>query len=128
MGDLRRVREPAIMFRLPRHVISNLDQLAERIGVSSNIIAKLIVTREVTRIPAMLDEHDRQLANIHRFLREIAFHNEDFLDGNMFLAGEAILIRLKDVMAALDAMRDASFVRPSGFVAELVRSNDGGPT
>lgn len=122
------MREPAIMFRLPRHVISNLDQLAERIGVSSNIIAKLIVTREVTRIPAMLDEHDRQLANIHRFLREIAFHNEDFLDGNMFLAGEAILMRLKDVMAALDAMRDASFVRPSGFVAELVRSNDGRPT
>ena len=62
------------MFRLPDHVLSNVEAVARRLDVSVNIVAKLIVTREVMHVPAMLDEHDRQLANIHQFLREILVH------------------------------------------------------
>lgn len=117
------MREPAIMFRLPSHVRVGLDQVAERFDLSANIIAKLIVTREVTRIPVMLDEHDRQLANMHQFLRELAFRNEDFLEETS-LDGAAIMQELKAIMATLDAIRDASFVRPSSFITDPIRRHD----
>lgn len=119
------MREPAIMFRLPGHVLGNLCELADRLDVSSNIVAKLIVTREVTRIPVMLQEHDRELANMHQFLRELAFRNEDYLlAGNELLASAAIMEGLGEVMAALDAIREASFVRPSSFITDLIRTHD----
>ncbi len=119
------MREPAIMFRLPSHVRGSLEQLADRLEVSANKIAKLIVVREITRIPAMLDQHDRQLANMHQFLRDLAFRNEDFLlDGNASSASAAIINELKDVMVTLDLIRDASFVRPSSFIADLIRKHD----
>lgn len=121
------MREPAVMFRLPGHVRAGLDQVAERLEVSANIVAKLIVTREVTRIPAMLEEHDRQLANMHQFLRELAFRNEDFLAEPSSSDGAAIMERLTAVMAALDAIRDASFVRPSPFITDLIRRHDDRP-
>ena len=125
---MRRMRDPPIMFRLPGHVLGNLDELAERLDVSSNVVAKLIVTREVTRISAMLEEHDRQLANMHQFLRELAFRNEDrLLDGDESAASEAIMEGLREVMAALDAIREAGFVRPSGFIADLIRTHDERP-
>ena len=111
------------MFRLPSHVRVGLDQVAERFDLSANIIAKLIVTREVTRIPVMLEEHDRQLANMHQFLRELAFRNEDFLEETS-LDGAAIMQELKAIMATLDAIRDASFVRPSSFITDLIRRHD----
>lgn len=113
------------MFRLPGHVLGSLDQLADRLDVSANILAKLIVTREVTRIPAMLEEHDRQLANMHQFLRELAFRNEDFLlEGNESPAYAALMDRLRELMFALDAIREASFVRPSSFINDLIRRHD----
>ncbi|MBY3561712.1 hypothetical protein [Rhizobium laguerreae] len=123
------MREPAIMFRLPAHVLSNVEALAQRLGVSVNIIAKLIVTREIMHIPAMLEEHDRQLANMHQFLRELAFRNEEFLveQGRRGAAAEAITEKLNEVMTALDAIRDAAFIRPSTFIADLIRSHDERP-
>ncbi|AYG70820.1 MULTISPECIES: hypothetical protein [unclassified Rhizobium] len=120
------MREPAVMFRLPSHILSNLEALARRLNVSVNIIAKLIVTREVMQIPAMLEEHDRQLANIHQFLRELAFRNEEFLSGGDVRAAsaKAIAQQLENVMGALDAIRDAAYVRPSTFIADLIRNHD----
>ncbi len=124
---MRRMRRSAIMFRLPDYVLDTLDQLAVRLDVSTNIIAKLIVTREVTHIPAMLEEHDRELANMHQFLREIAFQIEDLFEGNASSGGAAITDRLNDVMAALDAIRNASFVRSSNSIADLIRKHDERP-
>ncbi|MCH4549371.1 hypothetical protein MK632_27075 [Rhizobium changzhiense] len=123
------MREPAVMFRLPAHVLSNVEALAQRLGVSVNIIAKLIVTREIMHIPAMLEEHDRQLANMHQFLRELAFRNEEFLveQGRRGAAAEAITEKLNEVMTALDAIRDAAFIRPSTTIADLIRSHDERP-
>ncbi|MGZ2452672.1 MULTISPECIES: hypothetical protein [Rhizobium] len=123
------MRQPAIMFRLPPHVLSNVEALARRLDVSVNIVAKLIVTREIMHIPAMLEEHDRQLANIHQFLRELAFRNEEFLaeEGQRGAAAEAISEKLDEVMTALDAIRDGAFVRPSTFIANLIRSHDERP-
>ena len=122
------MRGPAIMFRLPAHVLDSLEQLAGRLDVSINIVAKLIVTREITRIPAMLEEHDRQLANMHQFLRELAFRNEDFLlEGNQSPVDAALMDGLKELMAALDAIREASFVRRSGFIDDLIRKHDERP-
>lgn len=121
------MREPAVMFRLPGHVRVELEKVAERLEVSANIVAKLIVTREVTRIPTMLEEHDRQLANMHQFLRELAFRNEDFLAKPSSSGGAAIMERLTAVMAALDAIRDASFVRPSPFITDPIRKHDDRP-
>ncbi len=120
------MREPAVMFRLPSDILSNLEALARRLNVSVNIIAKLIVTREVMQIPAMLEEHDRQLANIHQFLRELAFRNEEFLsEGDVRSASaKAIAQQLENVMAALDSIRDAAYVRPSTFIADLIRNHD----
>jgi hypothetical protein len=114
------------MFRLPGHVLSNVDALAGRLDISVNIVAKLIVTREIMHVPAMLDEHDRQLANMHQFLRELAFRNEEFLTEEKSRAGSARAIarRLDDVMGALEAIRDAAFVRPSSYIVDLIRKHD----
>ncbi|MBY5848084.1 hypothetical protein E0H46_15090 [Rhizobium leguminosarum bv. viciae] len=123
------MREPAIMFRLPAQVLSNLDPLARRLDVSVNIVAKLIVTREIMHIPAMLEEHDRQLANMHQFLRDLAFRNEEFLSEESVHAesAKAIAHQLEEVMSALDAIRDAAFIRPSTFIADLIRNHDERP-
>lgn len=120
------MREPAVMFRLPTHILSNLEAVSRRLDVSANIVAKLIVTREVMHIPAMLEEHDRQLANMHQFLRELAFRNEEFLsEGDARAASaKAIAQQLENVMGALDAIRDAAYVRPSTFIADLIRNHD----
>ncbi|MBX4922130.1 hypothetical protein HJA77_23665 [Rhizobium bangladeshense] len=123
------MREPAIMFRLPGHVLSNVEQLASRLDISVNLVAKLIVTREIMQIPAMLDEHDRQLGNMHQFLRELAFRNEEFLSqkDDQAILGAAIMAKLDEVIGAMDSIRDAAFVRPSTFIADLIRRHDGRP-
>ncbi len=123
------MREPAIMFRLPTHVLSNVELLASRLDISVNLIAKLIVTREIMHIPAILEEHDRQLGNMHRFLRELAFRNEEFLSegSNQDNLAAAIMEKLEEVMGALDSIRDAAFVRPSTFIADLIRRHDERP-
>ncbi|QYA04128.1 hypothetical protein [Rhizobium sp. B21/90] len=123
------MRQPAIMFRLPPHVLVNVEALARRLDVSANIVAKLIVTREIMHVPAMLEEHDRQLANMHQFLRELAFRNETFLSdkGAEIAAVEPIMEKLAQVMAALDAIRDAAFVRPSTYIADLIGKHDDRP-
>lgn len=120
------MREPAVMFRLPAHILSNLEAVSRRLDVSANVVAKLIVTREVMHIPAMLEEHDRQLANMHQFLRELAFRNEEFLsEGDVRAASaKSIAQQLENVMGALDAIRDAAYVRPSTFIADLIRNHD----
>lgn len=114
------------MFRLPDHVLGDIDVLAGRLGTSVNIVAKLIVVREIMHVPAMLDEHDRQLANMHRFLRELAFRNEEFLadEAARVEAAEAIARTLEEVMVSIDAIRDAAFVRPSTYIVDLIRKHD----
>ncbi|MGP4670162.1 hypothetical protein [Agrobacterium pusense] len=116
------------MFRIPDHVLDNLEALAGRLDISVNIVAKLIIVREIMNVPAMLDEHDRQLADMHRFLRELAFRNEEFLvdEGNHAESVRVIAQRLDDVMGALDAIRDAAFVRPSSYIVDLIRRHDEG--
>ncbi len=114
------------MFRLPDHVLGNVGVLAGRLGISVNIVAKLIVTREIMHVPAMLDEHDRQLANMHQFLRELAFRNEEFLSQVRGGGGsaKAVARKLDEVMGALDAIRDAAFVQPSSYIVDLIRRHD----
>ncbi len=120
------MRQPPIMFRLPDHVLRNVDALAGRLDVSVNIVAKLIVTREIMHVPAMLEEHDRQMANMHQFLREVAWRNEAFLAQEVGHAEGTRLIaqKLDEVMGAIDAVRDAAFVRPSSYIIELIRKHD----
>ena len=120
------MRQPPIMFRLPDHVLRNVDALAGRLDVSVNIVAKLIVTREIMHVPAMLEEHDRQMANMHQFLREVAWRNEAFLAQEVGHAEGTRLIaqKLDEVMGAIDAVRDAAFVRPSSYIVELIRKHD----
>lgn len=120
------MRQPPVMFRLPDHVMRNVDALAGRLDVSVNIVAKLIVTREIMHVPAMLEEHDRQMANMHQFLREVAWRNEAFLAQEVGHAEGTRLIaqKLDEVMGAIDAVRDAAFVRPSSYIIELIRKHD----
>ncbi|WP_107676274.1 hypothetical protein [Agrobacterium sp. LAD9] len=120
------MRHPPIMFRLPDHILNNVDALAGRLDVSVNIVAKLIVTREIMHVPAMLEEHDRQMANMHQFLRELAYRNEAFLAQEVGHAEGTRLIaqKLDEVMGAIDAVRDAAFVRPSSYIVELIRKHD----
>jgi len=114
------------MFRLPDHVLRNVDALAGRLDVSVNIVAKLIVTRGIMHVPAMLEEHDRQMANMHQFLRELAWRNEAFLAQEVGHAEGTRLIaqKLDEVMGSIDAIRDAAFVRPSSYIVELIRKHD----
>lgn len=123
------MREPAVMFRLPAHVLGNVEVLARRLDISVNIVAKLIVIREIMHIPAILEEHDRQLGNMYQFLRELAFRNEEFLsaEGEQAIVAEAIMAKLDEVMAALDSIRDAAFVRSSTYIADLIRKHDERP-
>jgi len=123
------MRESAVMFRLPAHVLSNVELLASRLDISVNLVAKLIVTREIMHVPAMLEEHDRQLGNMHQFLRELAFRNEEFLseERDQAVLGAAIMAKLEEVMGALDSIRDAAFIRPSTFIADLIRRHDERP-
>lgn len=123
------MREPAVMFRLPAHVLGNVGLLASRLDISVNLVAKLIVTREIMHIPAILEEHDRQLGNMHQFLRELALSNEEFLleERDQAILGAAIMAKLDEVMGALDSIRDAAFVRPSTFIADLIRRYDERP-
>ncbi|MCR6727705.1 hypothetical protein [Agrobacterium fabrum] len=120
------MRQPPIMFRLPDHILSNVDALAGRLDIPINIIAKLIVTREIMHVPAMLEEHDRQMANMHQFLRELAFRNEAVLAQEIGHAEGIKLIaqKLDEVIGAIDAIRDAAFVRPSSYIVELIRKHD----
>ena len=120
------MRQPPIMFRLPDNVLRNVDALAGRLDVSVNIVAKLIVTREIMHVPAMIEEHDRQMANMHQFLRELAWRNEAFLAQEVGHAEGTRLIaqKLDEVMGAIDAVRDAAFVRPSSYIVELIRKHD----
>ncbi|WP_372432295.1 hypothetical protein [Rhizobium mongolense] len=118
------------MFRLPGHVLTNADALAKRLNISVNLVAKLIVTREIMHTPAMLEEHDKQLANMHQFLRELAFRNEEFLaeDGDRRTeVAEAVMKKLDEVMQALDSIRDAAFVRPSTYIEDLIKQHDERP-
>ncbi|TCL65800.1 hypothetical protein EV286_112120 [Rhizobium sp. BK251] len=126
---MRAMREPAVMFRLPAHVLGNVELLAGRLDISVNLVAKLIVTREIMHIPAILEEHERQLANMHQFLRELAFRNEEFLseERDQAILAAAIMTKLGEVMAAVDSIRDAAFVRPSTFIADLIRKHDERP-
>ncbi|OWK24878.1 hypothetical protein AJ87_16760 [Rhizobium yanglingense] len=123
------MREPAVMFRLPAHVLGNVELLAGRLDISVNLVAKLIVTREIMHIPAILEEHDRQLGNMHQFLRELAFRNEEFLseERDRAILAATIMAKLDEVMGALDSIRDAAFVRPSTFIADLIRKHDERP-
>ncbi|WP_349963278.1 hypothetical protein [Rhizobium sp. ZPR3] len=123
------MREPAIMFRLPARVLSNVEQLASRLDISVNLVAKLIVTREIMHIPAILEEHDRQLGNMHQFLRELAFRNEEFLSqkDDQTMSEAAMMAKLDEIMGAIDSIRDAAFVRPSTFIADLIRRYDERP-
>ena len=120
------MRQPPIMFRLPDHVLRNVDALAGRLDVSVNIVAKLIVTREIMHVPAMIEEHDRQMANMHQFLRELAWRNEAFLAQEVGHAEGTRLIaqKLDYVMGSIDAVSDASIVRPSSYIVELIRKHD----
>ena len=120
------MRQSPVMFRLPDHVMRNVDALAGRLDVSVNIVAKLIVTREIMHVPAMSEEHDRQMANMHQFLRELAWRNEAFLAQEVGHAEGTRLIaqKLDEVMGAIDAVRDAAFVRPSSYIVELIRKHD----
>ncbi|MET2832267.1 hypothetical protein [Mesorhizobium shangrilense] len=124
------MREPAVMFRLPGHVLANVDALASRLNLSVNMVAKLTVIREIMNTPAMLEEHDKQLANMHQFLREMAFHNEEFLADNEDRrdeAAKAIMAKLNEVINTIDSIRDAAFVRPSTYIEELIRQHDERP-
>lgn len=113
------------MFRLPDHILSNVKAIAGRLDVSVNIIAKLIVTREIMHVPAMLEEHDRQMANMHQFLRELAWRNEAILAQEIGPEGNRLIAqKLDEVMGAIDAVRDAAFVRPSSYIVELIRKHD----
>ncbi|MFC0808996.1 hypothetical protein ACFHWW_26745 [Ensifer sp. P24N7] len=123
------MRDPAVMFRLPGHLQANLDALAKHLNTSPNLIAKLIVIREITQIPAMLEEHEKQLGNMHHFLQEMALRNEQFLaeDGDRTEAAEAIMAKLDEVMLAMDSIRDSAIVRPSTYIEDLIKEHDERP-
>ena len=71
------MREPAVMFRLPAHVLSNVELLAGRLDISVNLVAKLIVTREIMHIPAILEEHERQILRTdNAFVQKHGCHDD----------------------------------------------------
>lgn len=122
---------PRIFFRLNNSVVNDLQALAKRFRTTPGSIAKMIVLREVSQIPALLDEHDQALQEIQQFHRDLVATLEDYLeemvDPEKRSGVHKIISELNEQSQTIDALRSAATPRPSSFIATLVQRHDEEP-
>jgi len=122
---------PRIFFRLNNSVANDLQALAKRFRTTPGNIAKMIVLREVSQIPALLDQHDQALQEIQQFHRDLVATLEDYLeemeDPEKRSGVHQIMSELNEQSQTIDALRSAATPRPSSFIATLVQHHDEEP-
>ena len=119
---------PRIFFRVHHSVANDLQALAKRFGTTRGSIAKLIVLREVSHIPALLDEQDQALQAIQQFHRDLVAALEDYLeeieDPGKRSGVHQIVSELNEQSQTIDAIRSAASPRPSPLIATVVECHD----
>ncbi|ATU94402.1 hypothetical protein [Phyllobacterium zundukense] len=122
---------PRIFFRIKNSVANDLQALAKRFKTTPGSIVKMIVLREVSQIPALLDEHDQALREIQQFHRDLVATLEDYLE-EMVDPGKRsgvrkIISELSEQSQTIDTLRSAATPRASPFIATLVQRHDEEP-
>lgn len=119
---------PRIFFRISHSVANDLQALAKRFRTTPGSIAKLIVLREVSHIPALLDEHDQALQEIQQFHRDLVATLEDYLeetdDPEKRSGVHQIISELNEQSQTIEAVRSAASPRPSPLIAMLIERHD----
>jgi len=122
---------PRIFFRVNHSVANDLQTLAKRFRTTPGHIAKLIVLREVSQIPALLDQHDQALQEIQQFHRDLVATLEDYLeemeDPEKRSGVHQIISELNEQSQTIDAMRSAATPRPSSLIATFIERHDEEP-
>ena len=120
-----------VVFRLPSHLLDELAAVAQRVESSPGLIARLIVTRDLTQTAAMLETHDQKLEHLYLMVRDIARVHRDLIhDGNVAAdqSSTRILKKLDEMAREIDSIRDAAFVRNYTTVKDLIAAHDEKPT
>lgn len=120
-----------VMFRLQRHLSDQLAALAQRIESSPGLIARLIVTRNLTETAAMLETHDEKLEHIYLMIKDIAHVHRGLMRDEAAAPDQhaiQILEKLDEIARAIDSIRDAAFVRSYTIVKDLIAAHDEKPT
>jgi hypothetical protein len=119
---------PRIFFRVSRSVVNDLQALAKRFRTTPGSIVKLIVLREVSHIPAVLDKHDQALQEIQQFHRDLVATLEDYLEEMDDLEKRSgvdqIISELNEQSQTIEAIRNAASPRPSPLIATLIDRHD----
>lgn len=116
-----------VMFRLPAQLSDQLAALAQRVESSPGLIARLIVTRDLTETAAMLETHDEKLEHIFLMIKDIAQVHRDLMREEVFATGQdtiRVLEKLDEIARAIDSIRDAAFVRSYTIVKDLIAAHD----
>lgn len=119
-----------VVFRLPSHLSDELAAVAQRVESSPGLIARLIVTRDLTQTAAMLETHDQKLEHLYLMIRDIAGVHRDLMRNRNAAADPSIRIleKLDEMAREIDSIRDAAFVRNYTIVKELIAAYDEKPT
>lgn len=121
---------PKYSFRLPQHQADELEALAARIETTPGLIVKLLVSRMLSEVATVLDDHDQQLEYIHLAIRDIAQVFRELIAGDIVASDEQsrrILDTLEQLGRAVDSIRDSAFVRPSTTIQDLIAAHDEKP-
>ena len=122
---------PQIFFRVDHSVANDLRALAKRFRTTPGHIAKLIVLRELSQLPALLDAQDQALQEIRQFHRDLAATLEEYLEEIENLEKSSGLHQIISVLnaqsKAIDALRSAATPRPSPLVSPLIERHDKEP-
>jgi hypothetical protein len=122
---------PRIFFRLTDAAATDLQAVATSFRTTPGRIAKLIVLREVSKIPALLEEQEKALQEIRQFHRDLAATLEDYLeemvDQKRGLGLRQIISVLNAQSKMIDAIRAAAVPHSSRLIAMLVERHDEEP-
>ncbi len=119
---------PHYQFRLRTSVAPAIDDLAARLGTSPGRLIRFLVERTVAEGGALLHEHDRALAEMRQFHRDLVIVLDRYLEENNDLersrSFSEIRETLTDLARAIDAIRASTNATPSPRIDEIVRDYD----
>lgn len=119
---------PRYQFRLSSPIGQAIDQLAARLGTSPACFIRFLVERTMGEGGALLQEHDKALAEMRQFHRDLVFVLDGYLEEESDLSRRQSLSdvreKLIDLTRAIDSIRTAANVTPSALIDEIVREFD----
>jgi hypothetical protein len=113
---------PRIYFRVNKETAKDLMVLATRFHTTPGHIAKLIVVRDISQIPTLLERQEQALQEMRQFHRDLAAALEEYLEGiadkNEDFGLHSIVSILNAQSKAIDAIR-AACLPPSSSLPPL---------